>query len=39
MGLGEHLQRKRYEGGHSLTQERFGHIVNWLVRCAWDEFS
>jgi hypothetical protein len=34
MGIVEHIEHKRYEGKHSLTQERFDHIVNWLVWCA-----
>jgi dienelactone hydrolase len=34
MGTMEYIEHKRYEGGHSLTQERFDHIVNWIVSCA-----
>lgn len=28
---GNYIEHKRYVGGHSLTQERFDDIVNWLV--------
>jgi hypothetical protein len=28
------LEHARYEGGHSLTWERFDYIVHWLVTCA-----
>lgn len=31
MGLIDHIEHKRYEGGHSLTQERFDRILGWLV--------
>jgi len=31
MGIAEHIEHKRYEGGHALTQERFDDIVNWIV--------
>lgn len=34
MGAAEHIEHKRYEGKHSLTQERFDQIVSWLVSCA-----
>lgn len=34
MGIVEHIEHKRYEGGHALTQERFDDIVNWLVANA-----
>jgi predicted esterase len=34
MGVEEHLDHKRYEGGHALTEERFEAIVHWLVMCA-----
>jgi len=34
MGIAEHIEHKRYEGGHALTQERFDDIVNWLVANA-----
>ena len=25
-----HLQRKRYQGGHALTEERFRDIIEWF---------
>jgi dienelactone hydrolase len=34
MGSAEHIDHQRYKGGHSLNQERFDHIVNWLVSSA-----
>jgi dienelactone hydrolase len=34
MDIEERLEHKRYEGRHALTQERFDHIVGWLVSCA-----
>jgi dienelactone hydrolase len=34
MGITEHIEHKRYEGGHALTPERFADIVHWLVRCV-----
>ena len=34
MGIAEHIEHKRYEGGHTLTQERFNDIVQWLVTSA-----
>jgi hypothetical protein len=30
MSIVEHVQHKRYEGGHALTQDRFDDIVKWL---------
>jgi dienelactone hydrolase len=33
-GRPERIEHKHYEGKHALTQERFDHIVNWLVSCA-----
>ena len=30
----KHIEHKRYEGGHALTQERFDDIVHWLTRYA-----
>jgi dienelactone hydrolase len=33
MGIAEHIEHKRYEGGHALTEERFDAIVHWLVGC------
>ena len=29
-----HIDHKRYEGGHSMTQERFDAIVQWMVQRA-----
>jgi len=34
MGSTKHIEHKRYEGGHALTQERFDDIVQWLARYA-----
>jgi dienelactone hydrolase len=34
VGIETHIEHQRYEGEHSLTQERFDNIVNWLVSCA-----
>ena len=34
MGIAGHIEHKRYEGGHALTQERFDDIVQWLARCV-----
>jgi dienelactone hydrolase len=34
MGIREQIEHRRYEGGHSLTQERFDAMVNWLVSCV-----
>jgi dienelactone hydrolase len=34
MGAMAHIEHRRYEGEHSLTQERFNHIVNWLLWSA-----
>jgi dienelactone hydrolase len=31
MGMVEHIEHHRYQGEHSLTQERFDDIVSWLV--------
>jgi dienelactone hydrolase len=28
------LEHKRFKGGHSLNQERFDYIVNWINNCA-----
>jgi dienelactone hydrolase len=30
-GVQEHIEHRRYEGGHSLTPERFNDMVEWLV--------
>jgi hypothetical protein len=32
LGSPEHIEHKRYEGGHALTQERFDAIVGWLAK-------
>jgi dienelactone hydrolase len=34
MGIAEHIEHKRYEGGHALTQARFNDIIDWLTRRA-----
>jgi dienelactone hydrolase len=34
IGMVEQIEHQRYEGDHSLTQERFDDIVNWLVSCT-----
>jgi dienelactone hydrolase len=34
MGVAEHVEHHRYEGGHAVTPERFDFIVNWLCHCA-----
>jgi len=34
MGITEHIEHKRYEGGHAITPERFADIVHWLARCV-----
>ena len=34
MDLAPQMEHKRYQGAHSLTQERFDHIVSWLVSQA-----
>jgi hypothetical protein len=31
LGAERNLEHRRYSGGHPLTQERFDHIVEWLV--------
>ena len=31
LGIEDHIEHKRYEGEHSITQERFDLIVSWLV--------
>ena len=30
----KYIEHKRYTGGHSLTQERFDDIVDWLIDCV-----
>ena len=32
LGVPENLEHKRYPGGHALTEERFGDIIDWVVR-------
>lgn len=32
MSIVSHLEHKRYEGGHALTQERFDDILHWFAR-------
>jgi len=34
MGVPEHIEHKRYEGEHNVTQERFDDIVHWLIKCV-----
>jgi dienelactone hydrolase len=34
LGVKEHLEHKRYIGGHPLTQERFDYIISWVVQTA-----
>jgi len=34
MGVVAHIEHKRYEGGHAVTQDRFDDIVYWLAMCA-----
>jgi hypothetical protein len=34
MGIAEHIEHKRYEGGHALTQARFKDMIEWVARCA-----
>lgn len=34
MGVAAHVEHRRYEGGHALTQERFDDILHWLARCV-----
>ena len=34
IGSAKHIEHKRYEGGHALTQERFDEIVHWLAKHA-----
>jgi dienelactone hydrolase len=34
MGSAEHIEHKRYKGGHALTQERVDTIMHWLARCV-----
>jgi len=32
--VSDHSEHIRYDGMHALTQDRFGKIVEWLVRCV-----
>ena len=34
VGIPEHIEHMRYEGGHALNQERFDSIVNWIASHA-----
>lgn len=34
LGEEEQFEHERFEGEHPLTQERFNHIVEWLICCA-----
>jgi dienelactone hydrolase len=34
MGVLEHIEHKRYEGGHGLTRDRFDAISDWIVSCV-----
>jgi dienelactone hydrolase len=34
LGVAEHVEHRRFEGEHAVTQERFDDIVQWLVACA-----
>jgi dienelactone hydrolase len=34
LGNTEHIEHKRYAGGHAVTQERFDDIVHWLAKYA-----
>lgn len=31
LGIEDRMEHKRYEGEHAITQERFDHIVGWLI--------
>ena len=31
LGIEARVEHKRYEGEHAITQERFDHIVGWLI--------
>lgn len=31
LGAERNLEHRRYSGGHPLTQERFDHIIEWIV--------
>jgi dienelactone hydrolase len=34
LGTASHIEHKRYEGAHALTQERFDAILAWVTQCA-----
>jgi dienelactone hydrolase len=34
LGIASHIEHKRYEGVHALTQERFDAILHWITQCA-----
>jgi dienelactone hydrolase len=34
VGVSTHIEHKRYEGGHALTQERLDAILHWITQCA-----
>lgn len=34
MGIVAHMEHRRYQGGHALTQERFDDILHWLAVCS-----
>jgi dienelactone hydrolase len=36
-GVRRHLEHKRYDGGHALTQERFEAIVAWIEGCCFTK--
>ena len=37
LGIVEHIQHKRYQGEHAITQERFDAIVDWLIDCVGEQ--
>jgi dienelactone hydrolase len=39
IGFEEHIEYKRYEGKHALTQERLDDIVHWLARYGQNAAS
>jgi len=34
VGVSTHIEHKRYEGGHALTQERVDAILHWITQCV-----
>lgn len=34
LGVEHHLEHKRYNGDHALTQQRFDDIIKWVVSCC-----